>query len=181
MFGSSIDAAWAPDVLATIGSGAAQITIRLIAPHGSLAYQSALSAGVAFRIQYGSALLKYPQIVLSQAAQNQLAAGQVDPRLVLAIASLASDQPVDVARFENIGPGVSSDLPLRFADLTVNGNAAHMSSSAYVRAMHSYLSSQSSQLGPVSGQMALSGGQDVFRVEFAAPSPLGSISTPVSP
>jgi len=181
MFGSSIDAAWAPDVLATIGSGAAQITIRLIAPHGSLAYQSALSAGVAFRIQYGSALLKYPQIVLSQAAQNQLAAGQVDPRLVLAIASLASDQPVDVARFENIGPGVSSDLPLRFADLTVNGNAAHMSSSAYVRAMHSYLSSQSSQLGPVSGQMARSGGQDVFRVEFAAPSPLGSISTPVSP
>jgi hypothetical protein len=181
MFGSSIDAAWAPDVLATIGSGAAEITIRLTAPHGALAYQSALRAGMAFRIQYGTTLLKYPQIVLSQAAQNQLAAGQVDPRLVVAIASLASDEPVDVARFENIGPGVSTDLPLRFADLIVNDNAAHMSSSAYIGAMHAYLSSQSSQLGPVSGQMALSGGQDVFRVEFAAPSPLGSISTPVSP
>jgi hypothetical protein len=180
MFGSSIDAAWAPDVLATIGSGAAEITIRLTAPHGALAYQSALRAGMAFRIQYGTTLLKYPQIVLSQAAQNQLAAGQVDPRLVVAIASLASDEPVDVARFENIGPGVSTELPLRFADLIVSDNAAHMSSSAYMRAMHAYLSSQSSQLGPVSGQMALSGGQDVFRVEFAAPSPLGSISTPAS-
>jgi hypothetical protein len=187
MFGTSIDAAWAPDVLATIGSGAAGITIRLIAPHGALAYQAALSQGVTGREQYGTALLNNTtnnRIELSQEAENQLNAGQVDPRLVLAIASIAIDQPIepiDVARFENIGPGVSSDLPLRFADLTVNGNAAHMSSSAYVRAMHSYLSSQSSQLGPVSGQMALSGGQDVFRVEFAAPSPLGSISTPVSP
>ena len=181
MFGSSIDAAWAPDVLATIGSGAAQITIRLIAPHGALAYQSALGSGVAFRVQYGTALLNNNQIVLSQAAQNQLAAGQVDPRLVLAIASLAGDQPIDVARFENIGPGASTDLPLRFADLTVNGNAANMSSSAYIGALHAYLSSQSSQLGPVSGQKALSGGQDVFQVEFAAPSPLGPISTPLSP
>jgi hypothetical protein len=181
MFGSSIDAAWAPDVLATIGSGAAEITIRLIAAHGALAYQSALRAGVSGRKHFGTALLNNPQIVLSQAAQNQLAAGQVDPRLVLAMASLASDQPIDVARFENIGPGVSTDLPLRFADLTVNDNAAHMSNSAYMRAMHAYLSSQSSQLGPVSGQLAVSGGQDVFRVEFAAPSPLGSISTPVSP
>ncbi len=78
MFGSSIDAAWAPDVLTTIGSGAAEITIRLIAPHGALAYQSALQAGVAGRKQYGTALLDNNQIVLSQAAQNQLAAGQVD-------------------------------------------------------------------------------------------------------
>jgi hypothetical protein len=181
MFGSSIDAAWAPDVLATIGSGAEEITIRLIAPHGALAYQSALQAGVAGREQYGAALLSSNKIELSQAAQNQLNAGQVDPRLVLAIAYLAVDEPIDVARFENIGPGVSTDLPLRFADLTVNGNPANMTSSAYVTALHAYLSSQSGQLGPVSGQSALSGGQDVFRVEFAAPSPLASIPTPVSP
>jgi hypothetical protein len=181
MFGSSIDAAWAPDVLATIGSGAEEITIRLIAPNGALAYQSELGSGVAFRKNFGAALLSSNKIELSQVAQNQLNAGQVDPRLVLAIASLAYDEPIDVARFENIGPGVSTGLPLRFADLTVNGNPANMSSSAYINAMHAYLSSQSGQLGPVSGQSALSGGQDVFRVEFAAPSPLGSISTPMSP
>jgi hypothetical protein len=181
MFGSSIDAAWAPDVLATIGSGAAEITIRLIAPQGALAYQSALGSGVVFRKNFGAALLSSNKIELSQAAQNQLNAGQVDPRLVLAIASLAYDEPIDVAQFENIGPGVSTDLPLRSADLTVNGNPANMSSSAYIRALHTYLSSQSGQLGPVSGQSALSGGQDVFRVEFAAPSPLASIPAPVSP
>jgi hypothetical protein len=181
MFGTSIDAAWAPDVLATIGSGAAEITIRLIAPHGTLAYQDALRAGVPFRINYGSALLGNNKIDLSQAAENQLDAGQVDPRLVLAIASLAIDEPIDVARFENVGPGVSAGLPLRFADITVNGNPANMSGAAYVSALHAYLSSQRGQLGSVSGQKALSGGQDVFRVEFAAPSPPGSISTPVSP
>ena len=181
LFGSSIDAAWAPDVLATIGSGAAEITIRLIAPHGALAYQSALRAGVTGRISDGTALLNSDKIELSQAAENQLNAGQVDPRLVLAIAVLAYDEPIDVVRFENIGSGVSTDIPLRFADLTVDGNPANMTSSAYISALRGYLSSQSSQLGPVSGQKAVSGGQDIFRVEFAAPSPLGSINTPASP
>jgi hypothetical protein len=181
MFGTSIDAAWAPDVLATIGSGAAQITIRLIAPHGALAYQSALSAGVPGRKQYGAALLNNNRIVLSQAAENQLDAGQVDPRLVLAVASLAIDEQIDVVRFENVGPGVSAGLPLRFADIAVTDNPANMSGSAYVSAMHAYLSSQRVQLGPVSSQKALSGGQEIFRVELAAPSPLGSIPTPASP
>jgi hypothetical protein len=181
MFGTSIDAAWAPDVLATIGSGAAEITIRLIAPHGALAYQSALSAGVQGRKQYGTALLNNNRIELSQAAENELTAGQVDPRLVLAIASLATDERIDVARFENVGPGVSAALPLRFADITVDDNPANMSGSAYVSAMHAYLSSQRVQLGPVSGRKALSGGQDIFRVELAAPSPLGSSGTPASP
>jgi hypothetical protein len=179
MFGTSIDASWAPDVLATIGSGAAEITIRLIAPHGALAYQSALSAGVSGRKQYVAALLGNNRIALSQAAENQLNAGQVDPRLVLAIASLASDEPIDVAQFENVGPGASVGLPLRFADITVDDNPANVSNAAYVSAMDAYLSSQRGSLGPVSGQAALSGGQDIFRVEFAAPSPLGSI--PVSP
>jgi hypothetical protein len=181
MFGTSIDAAWAPDVLATFGSGAAEITIRLIAPHGALAYQSALSAGVPGRKQYGAALLDNNRIALSQAAENQLDAGQVDPRLALAVASLAIDEPIDVAQFENVGPGVSAGLPLRFADITVNDNPANMSGSAYVSAMHAYLSSQRGQLGPVSSQKALSGGQDIFRVELAAPSPLGSPGSPASP
>ena len=182
MFGSSIDSAWAPDVLASFGSGTAAITIRVIAPHGALAYQSALRAGVAGRIYYGTGLLNNDLILLSPAATKQLAAGQVDPRLVLAIASMASDRiPVDVMRFENIGPGVSTDLLLRFADLTVNGNPAHMSTSSYVSAIHAFLSNPASELGPVSGQTVLSGGQDVFRVEFAAPSPLASIPAPVSP
>jgi hypothetical protein len=181
IFGTSLATAWAPDVLATIGSGTAEITIRLMAPNGALAYQSALSTGVQYRKQFGTGLLNSQKIGLSQVAANQLDAGQVDPRLVLAIASLAYAEPVDVARFENIGPGVSTGLPLRFADLTVTGNPANMSGSAYVSALHAYLSSQRAQLGPVSGQTALSGGQDVFRVEFAAPSPVGSISTPVSP
>jgi hypothetical protein len=173
MFGSSIDAAWAPDVLASFGSGAAAITIRVIAPHGALAYHSALSAGMESRINQGTGLLGNALIQLSPAAKKQLGAGQVDSRLDLALADMASDHPIYVIRFENIGPGVSTDLPLRFADLTVNGNPAHMSDSSYVSAMRASLSSPNSPLGPVSGQTALSGGQDIFQVEFPAPSPLG--------
>jgi hypothetical protein len=172
MFGSNIDAAWAPDVLASFGSGAAAVSIRVIAPHGALAYHSALSAGVASRIKEGTGLLGNSLIQLSPAAKKQLGAGQVDPRLDVALADMASEQPISVIRFENTGPGVSTDLPLRFADLAVNGNPAHMSNSSYVSAMRAFLSSSDSQLdAPVSGQTALSGGQDIFRVECAAPSP----------
>jgi hypothetical protein len=182
MFGSSVDAAWAPVVLASFGSGPAEISIRVIASHGALAYQSALRAGVAGRISYGTGLLDDNRIVLWSMADHQLAAGQVDARLVLAIESLAAYKPVEVVEFGNVGPGASQGLPLRFADLAENGQMASMSSSAYVRAMQAHLSAENIQFRPLGSQtVVLPGGQDVLQVEFAAPSPLGSIGSPVSP
>jgi hypothetical protein len=182
MFGSSIDAAWAPAVLASFGSGSAQITVRVIAPHGAGAYQAALSVGLAGRMNNGKLLLDSNRIVLSSIAGQQLATGQVDARLVLAIESLAAYKPVEVVEFGNVGPGASQGLPLRFADLAENGQAAGLSSSAYVRAMQAHLSAENIQFRPLGSQtVVLPGGKDVLQVEFAAPSPLGPISAQGSP
>jgi hypothetical protein len=85
-----------------------------------------------------------PQITFSDSAKANLAAGQVDPRLLLALANLASAEPIDIVQFGNVGPGASAGLLLRYADLAVNDQAAN---------------------------------QPVFRVEFTAPSPLGSASS----
>jgi hypothetical protein len=133
-------------------------------------------------VNYGKLLLDVSSIVLSSVAGQQLAIGQVDARLVLAIESLAAYKPVDVVEFGNIGPGAGQGLPLRFADLAENGQAAGLSNSAYVRAMQAHLSTELVQYRPLSSQtVVLPSGEDVLRVEFAAPSPLGPISALGSP
>jgi hypothetical protein len=178
LFGSSIGSAWAPAVLASIGSGAAEVTIRVIAPHGAITYQQQLNSGLANRRQTGTVLEGNPQITFSGSAKADLAAGQVDPRLLLALANLASAEPIDIEQFGNVGPGASAGLLLRYADLAMNDQAANMDSPAYLRTIQSDLSTADIQIRPASSQTsAVPGGQAAFRVEFSAPSPLGSVSS----
>jgi hypothetical protein len=176
LFGSSIGSAWAPAVLASIGSGVAAVTIRVIAPHGIGTYQAQLKAGLEGRKNYGKVLLDDNRIRLSNTAQQQLASGQVDPRLVLATASLAGAEPIYVQRFGNVGPGASASIPLRYADLAMTDSAAHLASAAYVQAMQTRLSGLDIQFRPARSQLVAASGGRVFRVEFTAPSPLGLIS-----
>jgi hypothetical protein len=181
LFGSSLSSSWAPAVIATFGSGNAQITVRVIAPHGAAAYQAALSADLQARKASGAELLSANPIIFSAAAREQLITGQVDPRLLLEIAALAADQPIDILQFGNIGPGAGAGIPLRFAELAENDQAAHMDSSAYVRSILAYLGAVPTQFPPPSTKtVVLPGGQAVLRIEFTAPSPLGLLSPPQS-
>jgi hypothetical protein len=173
LFGSSLASAWAPAVLASFGSGPAGITVRVIAPHGAAAFQNALTADMNARKTSGAALLNDNQITVSATAQQQLASGQVDSRLMLAIAALAGQQPISIVDFGNTGPGVNADLPLCFADLAESDQASHLGSVAYVRSMRSYLSTVNAQYRPARTETVVIGGQAVLRVEFTAPSPLG--------
>ncbi len=176
MFGSSLGSAYAPAILASFGSGTAEITIRVMA-RGAAAYQAAANSDLKARKISDAALFNDNRIMISPMAKEQLAAGQVDARLVLAIASVAGGQPIDIVQFGNIGQGASAGLPLRFADLAVTYHGAHMTSSAYVRAMRASLNSANIPYHPVSAETAvLPDGQTVFRVEFTAPSPFGVLS-----
>jgi hypothetical protein len=175
LFGSSLDTEWAPAVLATFGSGGAEITIRVIATHGAAAYRAALGADLAERKQAGAALLQGNRIIVSAAAAKQLDAGLVDSRLLLAIAALESDdEPIDIVWFGNIGPGGDADMPLRVAYLAESDHAAHMTRSAYVRSIVSDLGRAPAPANSAStGPVALPDGQTVLSIEFTAPSLLG--------
>lgn len=182
LFGSSLAKAWAPAVLASFGSGPGVITVRVVAPHGAAAYQTSLNADLAGRKKSGAALLNDSRITVSATARSQLAAGQVDWRLLAALAALAGHQPVDIVQFGSLGPGASPGVPLRFADLAESVPAAHMNAAAYMRAAWAVLSRADSRIRParaVSGTLqhqAVSGTvqrQAVLRVEFTGPSPLG--------
>jgi hypothetical protein len=180
LFGSNLAAAWAPAVLASFGSGSGAITVRAVAPQGAAAYQSAVSTDLASRIAASTALLHNAQVAVSAMARNQLLAGQVDLRLLLALASVATHEPINIVRFGSLGPGASPSVPLDFADLAESVPAAHLDTAGYVRAVWAVLNGTDAAIRP---ERAISGpiqGQAILQVEFASPSPLGNPS-PASP
>jgi len=173
LFGGILAAGWAPAVLASFGSGNGAITVRVVAPHGAAAYQTSLHADRAARKISGAALLKYSRVTVSATARSQLVAGQVDSRLLLALALLAGSQPIDIVRFGNLGPGASPGVPLRFADLAGTVPAAGIDRAAYARAVRAVLSGIDARVRPARTVSVPVQGQAVLRVEFTAPSPLG--------
>ncbi len=151
MFGSSLATAWAPDVLASFGSGPARIAIRVVAPHGAAAYRTQQSLDLAARKTAGPALLmNNSQIQVPPLAGYQLAAGQVDSRVLLALADLAGQLPISIVQFGNDDPGGSANLPLRFVDLAENVPAAHQTQAAYVRSVRAYLGRAGNKYRPAS-------------------------------
>jgi len=175
LFGSSLAIGRAPAVLASFGSGPSVITVRVVAPHGAAAYQASLNADLADRKRSGAALLNDSRITVSATARSQLAAGQADTRLLAALALLAGHQPIDIVRFENVGPGASPGVPLRFADLAESVPAAHMGTAAYVRAAWALLSGADPRIRPARAVSGTLQGQAVLQIQFSAPSPLGTI------
>jgi hypothetical protein len=179
-FGSSLAAAYAPAVLASFASGSAQVSIRVMAPHGVGAYDAASDSDLAQRKNYGNALLNNlntSRVTLTAVARQQLAAGHVDSRLVLAITSLAGDQPIDIVEFANPGQGASPDVPLRFADLAGDDPAANMPPPAYLRAMQAAANAPNMVYAPDRIQTAvLPGHGTVIQIEFDAPSPFGLLT-----
>jgi hypothetical protein len=179
LFGSSLGTAWAPDVLASFGSGPARITIRVVAPHGAAAYRAQQKTDLAARKTAGAALLNDSQIIVPPLAGLQLAAGQVDSRVLLALADLAGQQPISIVQFGDDGPGASGDLPLCFVDLAENVPAAHQAPAAYVRSVRAYLSRAGNKYRPASMTTVVQpDGQAALRVDFSAPSPFGVFGTP---
>jgi hypothetical protein len=182
LFGTSLDRAWAPAVLASFGSGAAGITVRVVASHGAVAYQTALASDMAAAKAAGARLLADRRITVQTSARAQLTGGLVDLRLLSALTALSRHLRVSVMGFGSVGPGVSAGLPLRYADLSQASQGAGLTQAGYARSVRSALSGLDTSIGPVrTVPVVLPDGQAVLRVEFTAPSPLqvsGSQSSP---
>jgi hypothetical protein len=152
----------------------------MIFARGAAAYASALRAGLAARKANESWLLN-PRITMSAVAREQLAAGQVDSRLVLTIANLASEWPVRIITFGDQAPGASAGIPLRCADVAVAGSKAGADLVGQARLMSSYVHSLEDFYGGARIQaVQLAGGRHVVQIGFTAPSPLGWVSTSAS-
>jgi hypothetical protein len=169
MVGTEFLTADAPAAIASFGSGSRQIAVRLIYPQGAAAYAAALRQDIAERKTNEVSLLENPQVKAPPVARKQLQDGQVDSRLLLTLAQLASQWRLSIVAFGDRPPGASPGVPLRSADLAVTGDAVGLAQqmSAFAHGLKTYFTSARIRA------VRLANGQDVVRVEFAAPSPLG--------
>jgi hypothetical protein len=172
-FGSSLATNVAPEVLASFGSGRNQVVIRVIAPSGAAAYRVQLAKDLQARRAGGQALLHSRFVTATSLARQQLLAGRVDTRLITVLFALASKQHVSIVSFGSVAAGQSPALPLRLADLASHDNAAHSDPQGYVRSLQAILNGQGPSFRPTMAHLVTQHGQQVFRIVFPAPSPLG--------
>ena len=171
MFGTRLASVYAPQTVASFGSGAAQIDVRVIAPDGAAAYLTALAADLRARRVAGLQLLADPRVSAQASARSQLAAGRVDERLLMTLAALAAAEPVRIIAFADDGPGSSSGTPLRTAELAAPESAA--------QAMLAFLRAQRAPFLPARADLSRGpAGQWTVTMQFTAPGPLGLLSGP---
>jgi hypothetical protein len=176
-FGSRLIEDYAPALLASFGSGASLIDVRAAFPGGMAAYDPALRADFAARQSAGAQLLHSRRIMVSPQGARQLKAGEVDTRLLVMLAALASLQPLRVVAFGDASPGVqapSAYLTLR--QVTIAG-ADGRGGAAALAAVLAMVRAQRAPYRPALASIVDSaGGQAELLIEFAAPSPLGLLT-----
>jgi hypothetical protein len=175
-FGARLSSVYAPTVLARFGSGASRVDVRVIAPDGAASYTRALNADVAARKAAGIQLLRNKRIEFPAHALVELAAGWVDPRLLLMLPVLAAKHPVRVLEFGDRAPGSGYGVPLSSVELSGAGRLAGMTSHGYLRWLLDFLRSQRSPYLASSITVVRRGGQQAVVVRFSLPSPVGLLA-----
>ena len=177
-FGGRLSSVYAPVILASFGSGAARVDIRVIASQGAAAYRSELRADLRSRKMTGTQLSNSSRIAVSAAASRRLRAGLVDSRVLTVLTGLAAIRPISLVSFGDSGPGASPGVPLRAAELAIPGDTGSAGRPASLRAMLAQLTAQRPPYRPArAGSIRLRDGRVVLRIQFAAPSPLGLLGT----
>ena len=168
-YGSDLTSLYAPTMIASFGSGASRVDVRAIAPQGGAAYRAAERSDLADRKEAGAQLLRNPHFHPTAQAARQITAGQVDARLLVTLASLASQRTVTVGSFGETGPGA----PVDFRQVTITGPDGR---DAALTADLDQVRTQRAPYLPDSATIVHPGGPNVLRIEFGAPSPQGLLS-----
>jgi hypothetical protein len=159
-------------VIASFGAGPTRIEVRVVTPGGAAAYESALRADLAARMDAGSQLLQNSRIQFIAQDGARLRAGEVDARLLATLAALSPVYSFRVTGFGDASPG--AQVLFRDVTITMSGRGDGGSELAAARAL---VSSQATPYLPAHATIiAGTTGQSALRIEFAAPSPLGLLT-----
>jgi hypothetical protein len=170
-YGVRLRSVYSASALATLGTGAAHVDVRVVAPDGAAAYQGDLASDLAARKSYGASLLRNSGIRLAPAARTALATGMVDARILVALPVLATAHPVDVLGFSGRAPGAGPGVPFTEVRLAGADSAAHLSPSRYQAWLNSFLTSQRVPYRPAQ-LTVVHGNRPFLIVRFAQPPPL---------
>jgi hypothetical protein len=165
-FGARLADDYAPQVIASFGSGAARVDIRTVAPGGAVAFAAQLAAEQAGQALAGQQLVGNQNIKPSPAARAALKAGRVDPRLLALLSALSHQGKVQVASFSS-APGASADVPRRGAVITASSTAAQSAILAFLQAQQGdYRPATATATKTASGKPAVT-------LDYDAPAPAG--------
>ena len=166
-------AVYAPAIIASFGTGNTRIDILWLYPGGAAAYSPALRSALRARKIADAQLLTNSNVRLSAKAREQLLSGQVDPSLPDLLAIMAHSHPVYVVDFASQSPGGGPASLLRWMDLATTVKAAHLTRTAYLGWMQSFIGTQRAEYRPAWTQpITLRTGQGALRIGYGAPSPL---------
>ncbi len=174
-FGNRLAKVYAPLVLAAFGSAGARIEIRVSAPDGAAAYLRQVSEDRAARRSLGTELADNSRVSIGAGCRAQLTGGRVDLRLLSLLATAADLYRLHIVALGDAGPGASPQIPLRSAEVTVGGGYP---SSGWLRSVISFMNAQRQPFRPARIELLrASRGREFLLIEFAAPSPLGPLSS----
>ena len=168
-FRGRLENVYAPVVIASFGTGASRVQVRISAVGGAAAYLSALRADLNARKVAGFELDRNKRVSAPAAAKRELAAGQVDSRLLITLAFLAAKLGVRIRSFGDAAPGAGAGVPLRLVILSA---PAH---SSYVQRLLALLHAQRSPLQAIVSPQR-HGQTSSVQIEFTAPSPIGLLT-----
>jgi len=164
---------YAPALIASFGSGGSRIEVRAVAQGGAAAYLSAERADLAARKSAAAQLLRNPRIKFSAADAVPLRSGDVDSRLLATLAALSTQFALRVTAFGDSSPGA----PLLYRQVTV-ANDGKGSGTATLAAALAMVNAQEGPYLPAHAAIVrLGSGQTVLLIRFAAPNPLGLLTT----
>jgi hypothetical protein len=172
-FGARLRTEYAPTVLASFGRRRARVDVRRVANFGAAAYNQGLRRDLAARRMVGAQLIGNRRIALPSAAEHELAAGKVDPRLLITLPALAAKHPIRILAFFDRPPGASVGVPLAGVKLSGTDPKARMLPRAYLRWLTSFLRSQQSVYRAASVSATTHHGHRVVSVRFTSPAPIG--------
>jgi hypothetical protein len=163
---------YAPALIASFGSGAARIEVRAVEPGGMAAYESALQADLAARKSAGSQLLRNWHIQFTPREAAQLRAGEVDSRLLATLAALASQYSFRVTAFGDASPGVRA----LYREATISPRSGD--GAVELAGAEALVNEQDPPFLPAHVAIGRAvADQATLSIEFAAPSPLGLLSS----
>lgn len=170
-FGSALVSEYAPQLIASFGTGTSRVDVRAVASDGAAAFNSSEAADRAQRQQAGKQLIRTDSLIGEKDAAA-IRAGQVDSRVLITLASLLSQRAVDVGSFEDTAPGA----PILYREVTIV-DAPGQTGSATLQTDLSQVRTQPSAYRPAHAQIVqLANGQSALRIAFGAPDPPGLLS-----
>jgi hypothetical protein len=179
-FGNRLPDVYAPVVVASFGSGAARVDVRVDAPEGSQAYLVAQRADFLARQASGKQLLRNKFLHVSGVSRQDIAAGHVDSRLLITLAALTGQQhQVYVSRFGDGGPDLAS-APLRMVRIAALIPRQPGKPHTYLTAVLKFFRSEQA---PFKAQTTTlhQATKTLVQIQFAAPSPLGLLGAHATP